>query len=125
MRLRGICALLLADEEKGWFDLLDDLEMDPLGKTIQKIQALQGTSNMPLFSQDDYDALDKLRKTRNYWVHQCFIGATPVIVRNDGSVKSPEHAIRLAKDLEEAKDWEEKITNIEHSLLPKHIPFPS
>ena len=123
MHLRGICAALLADEEKGWLDQLDDIETDPLGKTIQKIQALQTTCKTTLFTQDDFDALDLLRHSRNYWVHQCFIGDKPVIIRNDGTVKRAEHAAKLIKDLDAAITWDKKITEIERPLLPNHVPL--
>ena len=36
MRLKGICATLLADEERGWFERLEDYESDPLGKLIKQ-----------------------------------------------------------------------------------------
>ena len=38
MRFKSACAGLLADEEKGWFNRLDDYESDPFGKLIQKFK---------------------------------------------------------------------------------------
>ena len=37
-RLKYICAQLLADEDKDWFNRLNELESDPFGMLIRKIQ---------------------------------------------------------------------------------------
>lgn len=111
MHLRGICAGFLVDEDSNWFDRLGDYETDSLGLLLNIIQAVQEQGQLRLFSQDDFNALQELRKTRNYWAHQCFIGGSPVVFPH-GNVKRPEHAEKVVRDLEEAMKWEEKITKI-------------
>ena len=106
--LKGLCASLLADEERGWFDRLADYESDPLGKMIQEIKSLQAKKNCFLFSPEEFEALNTIRQSRNFWVHQCFIGYSHVTFRN-GIVRAP-YGGKLAADLNEAIDWDLKIT---------------
>lgn len=115
MRLKGICAALLADEERDWFDRLADHESDPLGQLVKKLQELQVQKQIILLSKDGFDALNELRKTRNYWVHQCFGGHKPIVF-NKGEVKRPECAIKIVSDLKDAIEWDEKLTEIMRSL---------
>lgn len=114
--LKGICASLLADEERGWFDRLEDYESDPLGKMIQEIQSLQAKKNCILFSPEEYEALNTIRQSRNYWVHQCFVGSSHVTFRND-IVKAPFDK-KLTNDLNEAIFWDQKLTEIERTIIP-------
>ena len=68
MRLKGICAALMADEEKGWFDRLYDYESDPFGVLIRTINLLQSQKQTVVLSEEDVSTLNNLRKSRNYWV---------------------------------------------------------
>ena len=118
VHLKGLCALLLADEERGWFDRLEDYESDPLGKMIQEIQSLQVKKNCVLFSPEEFEALNTIRQSRNLWVHQCFVGYSHVTFRN-GIVRAP-YGEMLAADLNEAIYWDQKITEIGHTLFQQH-----
>jgi len=117
MRLKGICAAICADEDGNWFQRLDDYELDPLGKMIQEIYAIQDRDHLDLFSSEDYQALSALRQSRNYWVHQCFVSSDLRVVFKNGEVKRMDKAKKISEDLSDARDWEEKLTKIEHSRL--------
>jgi len=114
MHLRGICAGFLVDEDGNWLDRIEDYETDSLGLLVNEIQAMQKKGQLRLFTQDDFNALQALRKTRNYWTHQCFLGDRPVVFPH-GKVKRSEHAEKVVRNLEEAMKWEAKITKIGHS----------
>lgn len=116
MRLKFTCAALLADEERGWFDRLNDYESDPFGLLLQKIKDLQVQKQIEVILQEDFIALDELRKTRNYWVHQCFGGQMPIVFRK-GEVKNSGYAKRIVSDLNDAIEWDEKLTQIDSSPL--------
>ncbi len=111
MRLRSICATLLADEDRGWLDRLDDYELDAFGSLLKKIKVIQRQKQKVLLSDDDFEKLDDLRKTRNYWVHQCFGLHNRVGFRNK-VVKNPEHIKRIIEDFNEVVEWDEKLTGI-------------
>ena len=100
-RLRAICAALLADEDRNWFERLDDYETDALGKLIYQVQQIQKNGKFDFLSDDDIAGLHELRKNRNYWCHECFNGDIPVIFKK-GSLKRPEHGKRLVKDFEDS-----------------------
>ncbi len=116
MRMKGICAALLADAEKDWFDRLADYDSDPFGKLIKQIKTLQSQKNTLLFSQADFEALAELRETRNYWVHQCFTSFHPVTFLK-GNVRWPEFAVRIKSDFQNAVDWDERLTEKVRPLI--------
>ncbi len=109
MRLRGICAALLSDEDRTWFDGLEIYETDALGKLIHEIQALQSKKQIEVLTLEEIKILSAIREERNYWVHQCFIGD---ITFSHGLLRKPEKAKNLCRDLQSAIEWDEKLTNI-------------
>ena len=116
MHLKGICATLLADEERGWFDRLSDYELDPLGKLIKELCTFQTQKQMGLLSQEDFESLEKLRETRNYWVHQCFSDNTTHVIFKNGNVRNPGHAQGLSCALNDAIAWDERLAEVARSL---------
>lgn len=114
-RIRAICAALLADEDRNWFDRLDDYGTDALGKLIYQVQQIQKNGEFSFLSDDDIEGLHELRRNRNYWCHECFNGMLPVTFRK-GNVRRPEHSERLIKDLDEAERWDEKLTCVFRSI---------
>ena len=120
MHLKGVCAALLADEERDWFARLDDYETDPLGKLLLTIKTHQVEKDLFLFSSDDFNALVRLRQSRNYWVHQCFAGdngSTHVIFDKNNNVRYSKDAQRINADLRDAIEWDERITEIERNII--------
>ena len=111
MRLKYICAALLADEEKGWFERLGDYESDPFGMSLQKIKEYQKQKQITMLSEDDIMALDAIRVRRNYWVHQCFSNPMHVIFRR-GELRDQVYAKDIISDLDDAIEWDEKLTEV-------------
>ena len=109
MRLKAICAAILADEEKSWIERLDDYESDSFGTLLKKITEIQEKKHIKLLTRDELLELDKIRITRNYWAHQCFGGRQPIVFKND-EVKRSEYVNKILADLNEAIKWDEKLT---------------
>ncbi len=114
MRLKFICASLLADEEKGWFARLDDFESDPFGALLQKTVEYQKKKNITILSHDDFATLDEMRIKRNYWAHQCFSGHRHVTFKK-GELKNQMYANMVISDLNEAIEWDGKLTEKLHA----------
>ncbi len=110
MRLKAICAGILANEEKSWIERLDDYESDSFGTLLTKIKEIQKQKQITVLNKDDLAKLDKLRITRNYWAHQCFGGKHPIIFKKE-TVNRNEYANKIITDLNEAVEWDEKLTN--------------
>ena len=110
-KLKYICANLMADEQNGWFSSLNDVESDPFGMLITNIQSIQVQKETTLLSFEDIENLNKLRNTRNYWVHQCF-GLWSSVIFKKGELKNPEYGKKISKDLSEAIEWEQKLVDI-------------
>lgn len=115
MRLKTICAGLLSDEERTWFDRLNDYDSDSLGKLIRKINKTQREKNTNLLTSKDFKALKTIRETRNYWAHQCFGALKHVTFKND-TVKNPEYADRIMADLKKAEMMDQLLAEKVHSL---------
>lgn len=115
-RLKYICATLLDGEEMSWFDRLNELELDPFGMLVAKIQSLQVQKQNDVLSQQDLDALNELRITRNYWVHQCFGGFKNCIIFRKGELKNSVYGKRVVADLLEAIKWDEKLTEVNRRI---------
>ena len=115
-RLKYICAQLLADEEKSWFDRLDELESDPFGLLVTKIQSLQVQKHNAVLCQKDIDALNELRSARNYWVHQCFGGLKSPIIFKKEELKNHNHGNKVLADLSAAIEWDQKLAEICKSI---------
>ena len=111
MRLKFMCAAFLADEERGWFERLDDYESDPFGLLTQKIKDLQKHTNTIQLTQDDFSSLDSIREQRNYWVNQCFGGRNPITFYR-GQLRHNGYAKKIIEDFNEAVDWDKKLTDI-------------
>ena len=112
MRLKGLCAAILADEERNWFERLNDYEYDSFGILIHKITEIQEKQHLKVLEPRDLASLDDLRRKRNYWVHQCFEGDPPidrVTFSSQGRLKNQMHAQKLRADLYVAIEWDEKL----------------
>lgn len=121
MRLRFICAALLADEERTWFERLDDYGADPMGKLIWKLDEIQKSIGSGFLSEEDIAELNELRANRNYWCHQAFSGDFHVTFRRDAVkremvLRRPEYAKKIADDLNAAIEWDEKLTNVSRAI---------
>ncbi len=119
MRLKGICAALLADKDKTWYQWLDDYETDPLGKLLQEIRNAQSQKGLVIITADNFTALDELRTARNYWVHQCY---HDILFTRDGKIKNPQNGIRLQNDLSSAIDWDRKLTELAAPYIRSFMP---
>ena len=121
MRLRFICATLLADEERTWFERLDDYGTDPLGKLIRKLVDIQNSIGREWLTDAETAELNALRANRNYWCHQAFSGDIHVTFRKDAAkremiLKRPEFALKIVNDLNAAIEWDEKLTDVSRAI---------
>lgn len=101
LKLKGICAAILADEENDWYERFTDQEADPMGMLIQKVRKLQADNELNLFTEDDFKKLDDIRTARNYWAHQCFVGNAPVTFFK-GNVKRTAIVKKVNADMDDA-----------------------
>ena len=111
-RLKYICMAIIVDEQNEWLSALHDVEFDYFGILVTRIQSLQTQKKIDLLSREDIEELDKLRKTRNYWVHQCFGGLENLIIFKNGELKNPAYGKKISNDLSEAIRWEKKLADI-------------
>ena len=110
LRLKGICAAITADGDKGWIERLDDYEGDPLGKLLKELLKVQKQQGREYIKIEEIRQLDILRERRNYWCHQCFGGNESHLYIKKGEVLPDITAKEVKEDLNEAVFWDEKLT---------------
>ncbi len=108
MRLKTICAALLSDEERNWYQRLNDYESDPLGKLIRKIKKTQRQNGKEVLTPEDFKDLKNVQAARNYWAHQCF-GALDHVTFKNNIVKKKLFADRIEADLNQAIEWDDNL----------------
>ena len=94
-----------------WYKKLGEYEADPFGAMLIRLKKTQDEKKKYFLSEEDLNELGVVRERRNYWVHQCFIGAKPIIFKN-GEVREPEYAEAIKKDLDMAEVWEKKLADV-------------
>ncbi len=109
-KLKFICSKLLANEEKGLFDRLDDFENDSFGVLVHKIQEIQQNDDRIALTEQEIKSLNNLRKERNYWIHQCYVSNPHVTFTTKGELKNPAFATRITEALNEAIEWDKILT---------------
>ncbi len=121
-RLKAISATLFADDDNSWFALLDEYEqgMNTMGRLLARIREYGEENGEPIMSEADFAELEKLKQNRNYWCHLAFGGNNPIVFKKkrgeEEKYVKPVHGIRLEKDLSDAIEWDEKLTQIACSL---------
>ncbi len=66
--------LIYAGMLKGDFNKnFQEVEDNPLGPVLKKLEDLDNSDGNPHLSTGDYDLLDKIRDIRNHWAHKAYI----------------------------------------------------
>ncbi len=119
--LKGLWADFFINEDNdvwfvdAWAEKRKERQSDSLWMLIKKLKDLQEEKNVLLLCQEDFDSLTALRKTRNYWVHECFGGDDPIVFR-DGKLRRLEYAEKLCSDLDDAIAWDDKLARVARAL---------
>ena len=119
MRLKFIYGAFLADNERGWLDRLNDIDSDPFGKLLHKINEIQVQRNVKVLNDEDFAALYDIREKRNYWVHQCFGGNNPIVFSRD-KLRNPIYGTMIINDLDTAILWDAKLVELGKNPVLKY-----
>lgn len=52
---------------------LEELERANLGQITKELKRVDESDGIPDLTPMDYDLIDGIRETRNYWCHQCYL----------------------------------------------------
>lgn len=120
MHLKYICVKLIGKKEGFLAERFGEFQTDTLGKSIRLIKEYQEQKQIAWFTPEDFAALEALRESRNYWVHECFSGYVHITFR-DGQVRKQNQLLlqKLVQDLQDAIEWDEKITGISNEIERK------
>lgn len=104
--LEGIYATISG---KNLLEGLKDVERSNFKHIISKIKTLESKEKINIFTEEEYEYLNKVFQKRNFWCHNCYYDI--VFDRKTGGPKKPEDVQMLIKDLQEAEQLREKLFN--------------
>jgi hypothetical protein len=101
--LEGLYAFIC---EKPFAQAIEEIEKDAIGGIVRAIQRIEQQRAINVFSQEEYERLDRIRERRNFWSHACYTEA------RDKKTGAPKNADRLTDELKDAKDFSERLRQI-------------
>lgn len=90
----------------------DDLEKANLGKIQKELKKIDYSDDHPDLSEADYELIDQIRETRNYWCHQCYLDYVYILDDERRAARFQEIAARLAEDEEQAWQLQKKLERL-------------
>lgn len=84
---------------------------------LKEIKRLQAQNNIEVFTEEEFVTLDNMRKTRNYWVHQCFSAYSGPTFRRGDLNNNNIYGTKISSDLMEAIEWDERIVEMTRTRI--------
>ena len=113
--------IIYAAMKPGNFDKnYDELEKSNLGQITRVLKRLDYSDGYPDLLPEDYRTIDRIRETRNYWCHQCYLDF--IYLTNCGlqEEKLREIAERLSEDTVPIRSLREKLQNLRMVKLKEY-----
>lgn len=107
--LEGLYAALC---EGPFYKALQEIEKDSIGGVVREIKRIEEQKKIMVFTEKEYEELDKIRERRNFWSHKCYVEAWD-------KTGTPRNAKLLSGDLQQAEnvlEWLRKIKDMHISL---------
>lgn len=101
--LEGLYAFIC---EKPFLEAIEEIEKDAIGGVVREIQRIEQQRAINVFSQEEYERLDRIRERRNFWSHACYTEG------RDKRTGVPRNADRLAAELDEAENFSARLRQI-------------
>ena len=106
--------LYAAISDEPFCEALREIEKDSIGGVVREIKKIEREKNIVIFSEDEYEELDRLRERRNFWSHVCYTEAY------DKSTGAPRNAKMLSDDLMKAERVLERLREISSIHMTKN-----
>ncbi len=99
---------------------LKSVEKMNLGKIARELEGLDNSDDMPEFTEEEYNTIDKIREIRNYWCHQCYLDF--MYIQNDYERETAFQKVaeRLHYDEFRTNDLFEKTEKMRCFILEKY-----
>ena len=95
------CLIFKDNSFERYMALFSKIENDTIGYLIAELKKLQKEADVTIFSDSDYELLEKVRKSRNYWCHNCFediIFSVRGIVKNKNKEQKALNELKFARN---------------------------
>ena len=109
-----------AIKEGDFEDNIDDLEKANLGRIIKELREIDRSDGYPDLSDQDYELIDQIRETRNYWCHQCYLDYIYIRDDNERERRFQEIADRLSQDEDRTRELHKKLQKLRFQKLKEY-----
>ena len=109
-----------AIKEGDFEDNIDDLEKANLGRIIKELREIDRSDGYPDLSDQDYELIDQIRETRNYWCHQCYLDYIYIRDDNERERRFQEIADRLSHDEDRTRELHKKLQKLRFQKLKEY-----
>ena len=102
-----------------YFENIQKVSGDTIFKLLKLICSEQEKKNEEVLNKEILDRVNSFRKSRNFWIHECFIkGCIGFNKDKNGELKliKEEYAIKLKNDEKEAYLLNEDLFNLEQDM---------
>lgn len=112
--LEGIYAALSG---KALLEGLQEVEKDSLHRIVKEIKKIQCEKNIAVFTDEEYDRMEKIFQRRNFWCHNCYYDM--VFDRKTGGPKKENDIKIMISDMREAEELREELFARKDELFGK------
>ena len=95
------CLIFKDNSFEKYMDIFSKIENDTIGYLIAELKKLQKEAAVTIFSDFDYELLEKVRKSRNFWCHNCYID---IAISSKDIVKNKDNEQTILEELNFAKE---------------------
>ena len=107
------CLIFKDNSFEKYMDIFSKIENDTIGYLIAELKKLQKEADVTIFSDSDYELLEKVQKSRNYWCHNCF---EDIIFSVRGIVKNKDKEQKALDELKFARNSDYYIRGLFENL---------
>ena len=116
--LKRMCSLLKCLIYKDscfekYMAMFEKIENVTIGYLTAELKTLQKEADVSVFSDFDYELLEKVRKSRNYWCHNCY---EDIVFSVKGIIKNKDKEQKTLDELKFARDSDYSIQDLFNNL---------
>lgn len=109
--LEGLYAALSDDS---FSEALQEIEKDSIGGVVREIKRIEDQQRIVVFTEKEYEELDKIRERRNFWSHKCYVEPWD-------KTGTPRNAKQLSSDLYQAERVSDWLYQVKLTYLHKRL----
>jgi len=112
LHFEGIYASI---SNKNFFDSMEDVKNDSMTRLLRTIKRIDESKNLKIFTAEEYDDLESICESRNFWVHNCYVDLA--FDRKTGGLKKQWSRDKIYSDIRAAQKARDDLYEKKMSLM--------